>query len=195
MLLAYATEVTLVSSIDYISREANKLAHKYQTRDPYEICDVLGVRIRLKDLGTHIKAYYFYQSRIRNIVLNRRVSEMVRRILAAHELGHAYLHQDIAMMKGFQELELFNMTQPTEYEANIFAAELLIDDEELLELLNDYEKSFFDVARELYIPAALLDFKFRVLKHKGYRIEAPYIANGDFLKDDIEGCYDDEEWE
>ena len=39
------------------------------------------------------------------------------------------------------------------------------------------------------MPAALLDFKFRVLKHKGYRIEAPYIAHGDFLKNEIEGCY------
>ena len=183
-----------MSSIDYISREANKLVRKYQTRDPYEICDALGVRIRLKDLGMHIKAFYFYHSRIRNIVINCRVSESVRRILSAHELGHDVIHRDIAMMRGFQELELFNMTQPTEYEANIFAAELLIDDKELLELLNDYEKSFFDVARELYIPAALLDFKFRVLKHKGYRIEAPYIANGDFLKNDIEGCFVEEEW-
>jgi len=185
-------EVTPVSCIDYIIRVANTLTHKYQTRNPYELCDALGVRIRLKDLGTDIKAYYFYHSRIRNIVLNTRVSETIRRILVAHELGHDRLHQQIAMLKGFQEIELFNMAQPAEYEANIFAAEVLIDDDELLELLNDRDKSFFDVARELYIPAPLLDFKFRVLKNKGYRIEAPYIANGDFLKNDIEGCYDSE---
>jgi len=96
------------------------------------------------------------------------------------------------MLRGFQELELFDRATPTEYEANIFAAELLIDDDELLELLNDEDKSFFDVARELYVPADLLDFKFRVLKHKGYRIQVPYIAYGDFLKNDIEGCYDDD---
>lgn len=181
-----------MSSMDCIIRVANTLTHKYQTRNPYELCDALGVRIRLKDLGTDIKAYYFYHSRIRNIVLNTRVSETIRRILVAHELGHDRLHQQIAMLKGFQEIELFNMAQPAEYEANIFAAEVLIDDDELLELLNDRDKSFFDVARELYIPAPLLDFKFRVLKNKGYRIEAPYIANGDFLKNDIEGCYDSE---
>jgi len=114
--------------------------------------------------------------------------------LAAHELGHDRLHKEIAMLKGFQEIELFDMERPSEYEANVFAAELLIDENELLELFNDDNKSFFDVARELYIPAALLDFKFRVLKHKGYRIEAPYIANGDFLKNDIEGCFNEEEY-
>ena len=78
----------------------------------------------------------------------------------------------------------------TEYEANMFAAELLIDDNELRELLNDSEKSFFGVAKELYVPAELLDFKFRILKNKGYHLEAPYIARSDFLKGDIPGCFD-----
>lgn len=114
--------------------------------------------------------------------------------MVAHELGHDRLHRDIAMLKGFQEVELFDMAKPAEYEANIFAAELLIDDKELLEILNDENASFFSAARELYVPAALLDFKFRVLKHKGYRIEAPYIAHGDFLKNDIDGCFDEDDY-
>lgn len=181
-----------MSSLDYISDVADRLVRKYDTRDPYDICDELGVRIRLKDLGTDIKAYYFYQSRIRNIVLNNRVSETVRRILVAHELGHDRLHREIAMMKGFQEIELFDTALPTEYEANIFAAELLIDDDELIDLFNDRDASFFGIARKLYVPSELLDFKFRVLKHKGYRIEAPYIAHGDFLKNDIDGCFEDD---
>ena len=183
-----------MQSIDYISRTVEKLSRKYQTRDPRELCAALGVRIRLKDLGTSIKAYYFYHSRIRNIVLNSRVSEPIRAILVAHELGHDRLHKKIAMLKGFQEVELFDMARPAEYEANIFAAELLIDDKELLELLNDSDKSFFDVARELNVTAPLLDFKFRVLKHKGYSIVAPYIASGDFLKNDIDGCFDEEKY-
>ena len=182
-----------MSTIDYITNAANALTNKYQTRNPYRLCEALDVRIRLIDLGQDIKAYYFYQSRIRNIVINTRVSETIRRILVAHELGHDRLHKETAMLKGFQELELFDTAKPAEYEANIFAAQVLIADNEVLELLNDEGKSFFDVARELNIPAALLDFKFRILKHKGYRIEAPYIASGDFLKNDIEGCYDNED--
>ena len=180
-------------SMDYITREVCKLTSKYQTHDPYELCDALGVRIRLKDLGTDVKAYYFYQSRIRNIVLNVRVSDVVRNILVGHELGHDRLHKDIAMLRGFQELELFDRATPAEYEANIFAAELLIDDNELLTLLNDEDMSFFDVARQLYVPADLLDFKFRILKHKGYRLNAPYLADGNFLKNDIPGCFDIDE--
>ena len=91
---------------------------------------------------------------------------------------------------GMRQIEIFEAAGAQEYEANIFAAELLIEDSALLELLNDEDKSFFSIARELYVPAALLDFKFRVIKHKGYRVEPPYIANGDFLKDDMDGCFD-----
>ena len=182
-----------MSTIGYITKTVEALSRKYHTRDPYELCDALGVRIRLKDLGTEIKAYYLCYARIHSIVLNSRVSEVVRRILVAHELGHDRLHKEIALLKGFQEVELFSMTLHTEYQANIFAAELLIDDKELLDLLSDDSMSFFSVARELYIPAGLLDFKYRILEHKGYRIEAPYIAYGDFLKNDIYGCYDENE--
>ena len=90
-------------------------------------------------------------------------------------------------------MELFIKTNSTEFEANVFAAEMLIDEKELLALLND-EKPFFDVASELYVPPALLDFKFRVLEHKGYNIAPLYIANGDFLKNETDGCFDEEEY-
>jgi Zn-dependent peptidase ImmA (M78 family) len=170
------------------------LIEKYQTRNPTEICAALDIRIRLKDLGHDIKAYYICLSRIRNVVINSRVSETVRRILVAHELGHDRLHQEIAMLKGFQELELFDMAVPAEYEANLFAAELLIDDNELLGLLNDEDKTFFSVAKELYVPADLLDFKFRVLKHKGYRLNAPYTSQSDFLKNEIDSCFESDEY-
>ena len=180
-----------MASIDYIASLVDQLTRKYATRDPFELCADLGIRVRRMDLGTDIKAYYYYQSRIRNIILNGCVSDIVQKILTAHELGHDRLHKEIAMLKGFQEIELFDRATPTEYEANLFAAELLIDDDELLDLLNDEDHSFFGVARELYVPADLLDFKFRVLKHKGYRINAPIVANSDFLRDRIPDCFDE----
>ena len=65
---------------------------------------------------------------------------------------------------------------------NIFAADLLISDEELLSLIKE-RKTFDEIAKELYVPALLLCFKFRVLKKKGHKIEAPYTAESNFLKD------------
>ena len=155
-----------MATIDYIARTVNKLVVKYQSRNPYEICDGLGIKVKQKDLGEEIKAYYYCTSRIRNIVLNNRISEEMQRILVAHELGHDRLHKEIAQLKGFQEVELFVKSITTEYEANLFAAELLIDDEEVLGLLGDDDKSCFGIASELCVPADFLDFKVRLMEHK-----------------------------
>jgi Zn-dependent peptidase ImmA (M78 family) len=77
---------------------------------------------------------------------------------------------------------MFDETSQYEFEANIFAADLLMPDEEVLSLLND-DISFFAAASALQVPPELLDFKFRVLKRKGYKvIDPPIVANGDFLK-------------
>ena len=179
-----------MTNISYITSEVERLIKKHDTRNPLELCKAMDIQVRYKDLDNSIKAYFVVISRIKNIVINNRIHSTVQRILLAHELGHAVLHQEIALLRGFQELELFDTHDPTEYEANLFAAELLIEDCELLELLNDSDKSFFGVARELYVPAELLDFKFRVMKKKGYRIEAPYVSRSDFLKYDVHGCYD-----
>lgn len=179
-----------MTKIEFIRVKVDRIIKKFDTRDPFDICRNMNIRIHYKDLGTAIKAYYFYQSRIKNIVINSRSGTIVRRILCAHELGHAILHGELAAMRGFQELELFDATMPAEYEANLFAAELIISDEDLLELLNEQDKSFFSIAKELYVPAELLDFKFRILKHKGLRIESPYITQADFLKKDIPVCFE-----
>lgn len=51
----------------------------------------------------------------------------------------------------------------------------------VLEVLND-DMFFFQAAKTLYVPFELLDFKFRILKRRGYKVESPITANGDFLK-------------
>lgn len=171
--------------IDFINNKVEMIVRRFDTRDPFKICKYMNIHVHYKDLGNSLKAYYFYQSRIKNIVINSRSGMIVRRILCAHELGHSVLHDELATMRGFQELELFDEIVPTEYEANLFAAELIIPDEEVLEFLNDKDKSFFSIAKELYVPAELLDFKFRLLKYKGLKIESPFLVQSNFLKRDI----------
>ena len=91
-------------------------------------------------------------------------------------------------MSGFQELEVLEKRsdKPMEYEANLFAAELLLEDETVLKLLNEY--TFFETASMLNVPAALLDFKFGILKAKGYGISSLHYGKSDFLKENI-GAY------
>lgn len=168
---------------DYISNKVEGIVKKYRTRDPFELCQDMGIAIRYRDLGERLKGFFFYQSRIKTIVLNSRTDEMLHRALCAHELGHAVLHSELlTAMRSFHELELFEGVTPTEYEANIFAAELLVSDERLNELLGSAEYSVFQAASILRVPIELLDFKVKAMKSRGYEIDPLYMANSDFLK-------------
>ena len=115
-------------------------------------------------------------------MINSDLSEELQRIILAHEIGHAVLHRKASGMKAFHDFTLFDETSTYEYEANIFAADYLMDDDEVLKLLNE-DLSFFGAASRLNVPAELLDFKFRVLKRKGYKvIDPPLQSRADFLK-------------
>lgn len=121
------------------------------------------------------------------------MNDILERILVAHELGHAVLHAQIAMMKGFQEMEVLDGSSFEEDEANFFAAELLLEDSKVLELLSQY--SFFETTKQLYVPAALLDYKFSRLHEKGELVNPMYIRKSNFLKDDLGGYNDTSHFE
>ena len=173
----------------YIIDVVNKLVEKYGTRDPYELCRALGIKIHYIDMQKKLKGFFFYQSRQKNIVIDCNVNKVLELILVAHELGHAVLHTEVALMHGFQEMEVLENRQdmPEENEANIFAAELLLDDKTVLEHLS--KESFFEAASALYVPAALLDYKFMILRSKGYRLNTVNVRKSDFLREDL-GAYD-----
>ena len=116
-----------------------KLTKKYDTRDPYELCKCLGIKIHFYDMEKKLKGFFFYQSRQKNIVIDSNVNEVLERILVAHELGHAVLHTKIAMMKGFQEMEVLDSGSPEEDEANFFAAELLLKGDGSVEMIRRAE--------------------------------------------------------
>jgi len=170
---------------DFIGKKVEKIKRKHKGLDIYSLCDALKIMLHLRPLGNSpqaCKGFYLIQSRIQIIVINSDLCEMLRRCILAHELGHALLHHDAVSMKAFHDFQLFDTTTKFEYEANIFASELLLEHTEVLELLNG-DMSFFAAAATLGVPPELLDFKFRTLKRQGYKVvDPPFTATGDFLK-------------
>ena len=179
----------LKTSVPVIIDKVEEMVRYAGTRRPAEICDAYHIQLRLRDLQRRLKAYYFYIDRIHKIIMDENISDQFRDILIAHELGHFSLHKDIAMMKGFQEQEVLEKrdTEPLETEANLFAAELLLPDEDVLECLKEH--TFFETAAILNVPAALLDFKYLILQKKGYSLNTLDIRKAAFLKEDL-GAYD-----
>lgn len=164
----------------------NRLKRKYRTRDPVKLCEQLGVRLEYIPMGKRdldCKGFFVVIDRIRCIVINRDLDADTMRIVLFHELGHAVLHWRLAGrgVQPFSDFALFDATTATEYEANIFAAEYLMDTDDVLDALNE-DQSFFSAAASLGVPAELLDFKFRIMKRQNYAVQPPLEANSAFLK-------------
>lgn len=169
-----------------IRREAARLRTKYQTSDPYEICDALNIRVLQRPMGTQghsCKGFFMTHARCKVIVLNSDLPFFVRRIILAHELGHACLHKSEAI-SAFHEFSYLDNSDRIEYEANIFAAEFLLQDSDV-ESVIELEYNIGQAASLLNVPPELLDFKLRYIPNEGNAVNAPYFAHGDFLKRDI----------
>lgn len=168
-----------------ISESVGKLVNKYGSRDPFDLCRALGIKLLFQAMGKDpdaVKGFFLESKRIRTITVNSDLPRVIQKIIVAHELCHAINHRDNGI-HAFHDITMFDYTSDMEKDANLFAAELLLEDQDVLEVLNQ-DTTFFSAAAMLYVPAELLDFKFRVMKWKGYKmIEPPIRAFNNFLRD------------
>ena len=171
------TYAVICDAVEYIRK-------KYQERDPFELCRAMGILLIFRSFGTEpdaIKGFYLESHRIKTITINSDLPLVVQKIIVAHELGHAVLHRTQGIC-AFHDVAMFDESSVMEKEANLFAAEYYLDDSDVLDSLNA-DTTFFSAASQLYVPAELLDFKFRVMKWKGYKlIEPPIMAQSNFLR-------------
>ena len=168
-----------------IVKAVAKLKKRYGESDPFLLCDAMGIKLIFQSLGTApdaIKGFILKSKRIITITINCDLPLVIQKIIVAHELGHAVLHKNSGIL-AFHEATLFDNSSRYEKEANLFAAEFLLSDDRVMNALNA-DNTFFSAAASLYVPMELLDFKFRVMKWKGYKlVEAPISARSNFLRD------------
>jgi len=171
-------------TVDYICREVERLKHKYGEDNPFCLANAMGIFVILEPMGTKpegCKGFFLAQCRKKTITVNSDLPDSLRRIICIHEIGHAVLHAKQTGVCAFHDFSLFDGTSRAEYEANLFAAQYTLEDDIVLEMLNE-DCFFFAAAARLRVPPELLDFKFRILKCKGYKLESPFMADSCFLK-------------
>ena len=180
--------------LDFVSRSVDDLKRDYGDTDPFQIVKAMGILLLFQGMGrakNACKGFFMVQDGEQSITINSDLPKMIQKIICAHELGHAVLHAQTAGVEAFHDVALFDTASVAEYEANVFAAEMLLKDEDVLELLND-DTSFFSVASMMRVPQELLDFKFRILKRKGYKfIEPPLQSDSKFLRDIEVDCHEE----
>ena len=166
-----------------LSEVGERLVRRCGTRDPFEIARQLGIEVLLcPDFGS-MKGMYRVIKRNRFIFLNRDLTPQMHRIVCAHELGHDRLHRNLAKTGAIQEFMLYDMTTRPEYEANIVAAEILLDTDEVLDYVYNFGYTSEQIAKTMSTDINLVALKVAHLaeSNRGLR---PIEHRADFLKGD-----------
>lgn len=165
---------------EYIQNVANKLIKKFDTRDPFQLCQAIGVEVFYADLGS-LKGMYKYLKKNRFAVINENLDPFTKTLVCAHELGHDILHQNLVKKVCLQEFILYDMKSRPEYEANLFASEILLPDDIILNLARDgYDIE--QISKELCTDINLIALKVSSMNTRGYRFNNTIDAKSDFLK-------------
>ena len=104
---------------------------------------------------------------------------MTSRVVCAHELGHDMLHRELSG-GGIRENTLFLNNNKTEREANLFASEILIPDDDILSALSECD-NIKRLSAQLGLPSELIQYKLEAMNCKGYHFKLSDVKN-DFLK-------------
>lgn len=113
-----------------IVEDAKEIIKTFGTRDPFIISERLGIPIIFHEYGSAIKGYCIKVFDKLHIIINSNFDVKAQKIICAHELGHAILHTELLcpiFTASFEEYGNSNL----EYEANVFALSLLLDEEDL----------------------------------------------------------------
>lgn len=171
----------MYASTSEIVQKANHIVRLCGTRDPHKIADELGIEIMYCPFNSQRGAYKVIM-RNRFMFVKEDLSPVMENIVLLHELGHDSLHRDEATkVGGFQEFNIFDIRDSRmEYEANIFATQIALPDDDFLELAEQgYDVQ--QIARTMHSDVNLVALKADTLISQGYRLRPQEYKNR-FLK-------------
>lgn len=115
-----------------IKERVNEIVQKYDTRNPLEIIDKMDmILVRYPLEG--VRGFYHYFQRNHIIYVDDRLPNHMILFVIAHELGHVFLHKKSNAI--FMDTRTHFVKNKYENEANLFAMNLLISDEDIEEHL------------------------------------------------------------
>ena len=162
----------------HIIEAAENVLKKYGGRNIFKTAENSGANVWFRELGA-LKGFYVYENKRRYIVINEQLDDVMKTVVCAHELGHDMLHRELSD-GGIRESTLFLSSNKTEREANLFAASVLISDDDFFEGLSG-TNSVEALASGLKLPVELVEYKLEIMRFKGYKFNGNSPDSG-FLK-------------
>lgn len=165
----------------YIYKKVESLVKKYKTRNPFELLACMNVVVIESDRYKKLKGYCLMTCQTIYVIINTFLPEEEKRIVAAHELGHVVLHRSELKMAPMKDECLYNAKDNTEYQANLFAADLLLEDSAIEEISKNEDMSYFGLCSSLYCSPDLMSFKLYSLIQRGQAYHMPMGLQSNFL--------------
>ena len=167
---------------DEINKKVAAIIKKFGTNDPFLIANEMGIMVRFSNDFKKLKGLYTIIKRKRVIIINNNISLEKQRIVCAHELGHDTIHRELASNNIFQEFMIYDMAARPEYEANMFAAELLISDDEIYELSHSIGYDMEKIAKNLNTDINLVGIKLANMNYRGFDFNIGIPPKNNFLR-------------
>ena len=154
---------------EFIYKQVEKYRSEVPTADPFDLLEALGAVTVFSEAYSEngLRGYCAVLNGIEYVVINAKQSEEEQRIVAAHEAGHLILHADELSIGAMRDLDVYNATGKYEREANLFAADFLMDDADVTELMHEAGADYISVAQRLNVPAPFLAFKLFSMVKRG----------------------------
>lgn len=165
----------------YIYDETQKLIRKYKTRDPFKIMDDMHIIVGETSSFQKLKGFCFMSCKTIYVQISSFLSEEEKQIVAAHELGHIILHRTQLKMAPMKDDTLYNMQDNTEYQANLFAADLLLSDADIADMAHNEDLDYFSLCGTLNSTPELMSFKLYSLTKRGQAYHMPMEIQSNFL--------------
>jgi len=173
--------------MDYTYHAAQEAMQKYGTRDPYELLDALGADLHFSDnyAPDGLKGFAAIQKNSMYVVINGKLDEYEKRIVAGHEGSHLICHRQEILKspaKALRDFTMYTNNGRLEYEANRFLANFLVSDEMVLDAISSRESDFLSTASVLCLPPELLAFKLYSMMERGLPVRNPVDLKSNFLR-------------
>lgn len=133
----------------------DNLCLKYKTKNPYHLADNLGIIIQYGEQMENVRGFYLYANRVKLICLGNNLPEYTEKFVLAHEIGHSVMHKQSSAP--FLQSTFISVNK-MEIEANKFAAELVIPDEDIME---HWEYTIDEWAMFYGLPREVIELRFK----------------------------------
>lgn len=158
---------------------ADTVVRRYNSRNPEEIISRRAIKVKDIRYCRDLLGYYSVMLNCEYIGINPNCTTAQRVSALAHELGHAFFDRSHATSgQAFQDTYFYSLDNSrAERRANIFAAELLLSDDDVLKPIGYYEFNADRLQLEASLPSRCSS-AYRAMKYQELLQEFQYTHSG-----------------